>query len=97
MQVTRMLPAGYGKWSACTASWRAGDMGEDAPASLMILIGALTDAHDARASLFRMMVAGSWSKSGGFSTKVHRDVDNLGNPLRFTLTGGQAYYITSSL
>jgi len=33
---------------------------------------------------------------GGFSTKVHVSVDALGNPLRFTLTGGQAHDITQA-
>jgi transposase len=30
---------------------------------------------------------------GGFSTKIHASVDALGNPLRFTLTGGQRHDI----
>lgn len=33
---------------------------------------------------------------GGFSTKIHVNVDALGNPLRFTLTGGQSHDITQS-
>lgn len=33
---------------------------------------------------------------GGFSTKVHVSVDALGNPLRFTLTGGQRHDITQA-
>ena len=33
---------------------------------------------------------------GGFSTKVHVSVDALGNPLSFTLTGGQAHDITQA-
>lgn len=33
---------------------------------------------------------------GGFSTKVHVNVDVLGNPLRFTLTGGQRHDITQA-
>ena len=33
---------------------------------------------------------------GGFSTKVHVSVDALGNPLRFTLTEGQAHDITQA-
>ena len=42
------------------------------------------------------MVSGSWYSRGGFSTKVHVSVDALGNPLRFTLTGGQAHDITQA-
>ena len=33
---------------------------------------------------------------GGFSTKVHVSVDGLGNPLRFTLTGGHSHDITQA-
>jgi len=33
---------------------------------------------------------------GGFSTKIHIVVDALGNPLRCTLTGGQAHDITQA-
>ena len=33
---------------------------------------------------------------GGFSTKVHVSVEALGNPLRFTLTGGQSHDITQA-
>ena len=33
---------------------------------------------------------------GGFSTKVHVNVDSLGNPLRFILTGGQQHDITQA-
>lgn len=33
---------------------------------------------------------------GGFSCKIHSVVDGLGNPLRFTLTGGQRHDITQA-
>ena len=33
---------------------------------------------------------------GGFSCKIHITVDGLGNPLRFTLTGGQRHAITQA-
>ena len=33
---------------------------------------------------------------GGFSTKVQVSADALGNPLRFTLTGGSAHDITQA-
>lgn len=33
---------------------------------------------------------------GGFSCKIHITVDGLGNPLRFTLTGGQRHDITQA-
>lgn len=33
---------------------------------------------------------------GGFSTKIHVNVDALGNPLRFRLTGGQRHDITQA-
>jgi transposase len=33
---------------------------------------------------------------GGFSTKIHVSTDALGNPLRFTLTGGQRHDITQA-
>jgi len=33
---------------------------------------------------------------GGFSTKIHVNVDALGNPLRFLLTGGQRHDITQA-
>ena len=33
---------------------------------------------------------------GGFSTKIHVNVDALGNPLRFTLTAGQSHDITQA-
>ena len=34
---------------------------------------------------------------GGFSTKIHVNVDALGNPLRFRLTGGQSHDITQAV
>ena len=33
---------------------------------------------------------------GGFSCKIHITVDGLGNPLRFTLTGGHRHDITQA-
>jgi len=33
---------------------------------------------------------------GSFSTKIHVNVDSLGNPLRFLLTGGQRNEITQA-
>ncbi len=33
---------------------------------------------------------------GGFSTKIHVNVDALGNPLRYRLTGGQRHDITQA-
>ena len=33
---------------------------------------------------------------GGFSTKIHVNVDALGNPLRFILTGGQCHDSTQA-
>jgi len=33
---------------------------------------------------------------GGFTTKIHANVDGLGNPLRFILTGGQRHDITQA-
>lgn len=33
---------------------------------------------------------------GGFSTKIHVNVDALGNPLRFRLTAGQCHDITQA-
>jgi hypothetical protein len=33
---------------------------------------------------------------GGFSTKIRFNVDALGNPLRFALTGGQRHDITQA-
>ena len=33
---------------------------------------------------------------GGFSCKIHITVDGLGNPLRYTLTGGQRHDITQA-
>ena len=33
---------------------------------------------------------------GGFSIKIHVSGDALGNPLRFTLTGGQVHDITQA-
>ncbi|XZE44555.1 transposase [Pirellulaceae bacterium SH467] len=34
---------------------------------------------------------------GGYSTKVHLLVDGIGNPLAFTITGGQAHETTALL
>jgi transposase len=33
---------------------------------------------------------------GGFSTKIHINVDALGNPLSFVLTGGQSHDVTQA-
>jgi len=33
-------------------------------------------------------------RRGGFSTKIHAQVDGLGNPLRFILTGGECHEST---
>ena len=34
---------------------------------------------------------------GGFTSKIHVSVDALGNPLRFTLTGGQTHVIAQAV
>ena len=79
---------------------RAGCLGEDASVKEpdMEHLSTTVRAHPCAAGApHKKQQSQALGRSrGGFSTKVHVSVDALGNPLRFTLTEGQAHDITQA-
>ena len=90
--------------AVCTG-WQAPDMGVQDRArrdqtDMWVITSTVIRAHPCAAGALKKdggQDAQALGRSrGGFSTKIHVNVDALGNPLRFKLTGGQRHDITQA-
>ena len=107
----RDLPGRFGKWNSAwrrfdrlgrRGVWRAVFEALREPDLEWLFLDSTVDrAHRHAAGAEKKTGGGQAGEAlgrsrGGFSTKVHVAVDGLGNPVRVTLTGGQAADVTQA-